>query len=158
MDRRELGKMIGALTQPRQIKLLVKENLYIAIGIAAAVSKHVTPESAWVAVASVLELEEEEPSSPASIVLLCYFRKYVFNLYVEVMYLVMDRSRLDDEEGKRALQAKRLMRIIAERARAQAAEEDQLNHFKKVATEQTKTHWENVNLALQKKRTKLSFE
>jgi hypothetical protein len=138
MDRRELGKMIGALREPRRIKLLVKENVDIALGVAAAFSKCVTPESAWVALSSVLELEELDGRSPASVVLLCFFRKYVFNLYEEIIFLLVERSRLVDDEGRRARETLRLMKIIAEIALDYSAEKDYYIYTRNVAADATK--------------------
>jgi hypothetical protein len=70
--------------------------------------------------------------------LLCFFRKYVFNLYEEIIFLLVDRSRLDDDEGKRAREAMRLMRIIAEIARDYAGEKDYLIYTRNVAADATK--------------------
>jgi hypothetical protein len=127
MARKELGRMVGALDQPRRVKLLAMENLRKSLDIAGSVSKYVTPKSAWAAVSAAVELEEEDEVSLAPLVLLCYFRRFFYNLYEEVIFIA--ESILPTDEGARAREVLRLTRVISDRAEEHEKKEEEIRRI-----------------------------
>jgi len=158
VDRRELDRMVDALPQPPSIKLLAKENLRMSLAIAGAVSEFLSPKSAWVGVLAALELEEEGDVSVSALVLLSYLRKFIFNLYEEVVYIAVVEDYYHAEEETRARRVLGLVDAINSRAKEYKKEQKKLEEFRRIAKESTASYEAALAEVLTRTRTKYSWE